>query len=129
MYGLEKVNMTSGLDPIHKELIKIRASKINQCAFCIHMHTTEARKKGETKQRIYLLNAWRETNLFSEEERAILELTEEITKVSSGVSEATFQKAAALFTPEYLSAIIMMAVSINMWNRIAITSAFEVNPS
>lgn len=126
MLGLEKFIATSALDPIHKELIKIRASQINGCAFCINMHTVEARRKRETEQRIYLLNAWRETGLYSEEERAILELTEEITQISSGVSDQTYQKAAALFTPEYLSAVIMMAVTINMWNRIAITSALPV---
>lgn len=122
MSGLENYLKSSQLDPIHKELIKIRASQINGCAFCIDMHTKEARAAGETEQRIYLLNAWRETDLFTEEERAILALTEEITNIQNQVSDNTYQKAAELFSETYLAQIVMAIVTINSWNRISITS-------
>ena len=121
MSALESYLKNSGLSPIHKELIKIRASQINGCAFCINMHTADARKAGETEQRIYLLNAWRETDLFTEEEKAILALTEEVTLIQNHVSDATYERAAALFDETYLSQIIMAIVTINAWNRLAIT--------
>jgi AhpD family alkylhydroperoxidase len=105
------------------ELIKIRTSQINGCAYCINMHTRDARKSGETEQRIYLLNAWRETNLYTEEEKAVLALTEEVTRISQGgVSDATYKKAEELFGPQTVAHIIMAIVAINGWNRIAITS-------
>lgn len=121
MSALEDYLKASDLNPIHKELIKIRASQINGCAFCINMHTIDARKVGETEQRIYLLNAWRETDLFTEEERAILALTEEVTLIQHHVSDETYQRAAELFDEKYLAQIIMAIVTINGWNRIAIT--------
>lgn len=126
MMGLEKYIASTALKPLHKELIKIRASQINGCAYCINMHTTDARKFGETEQRIYLLNAWRETTLFTEEEQAILALTEEITLVSHHVSDDTYQRAARLFDAHYLAQIIMMITIINAWNRIAITTKMPV---
>ncbi|WP_421945429.1 carboxymuconolactone decarboxylase family protein [Pedobacter sp.] len=122
MYALEKYLAGSQLTPTHKELIKMRASQINGCAFCLNMHSVDARKLGETEQRIYLLNAWKETNLYTEEEQAILALTEEVTLITNHVSDATFDKAAKLFDENYLAQIIMAIVTINAWNRIAITS-------
>jgi len=122
MYALEKYLAGSQLNPTHKELIKMRASQINGCAFCLNMHSVDARKLGETEQRIYLLNAWKETNLYTEEEQAILALTEEVTLITNHVSDATFDKAAKLFDENYLAQIIMAIVTINAWNRIAITS-------
>jgi len=122
MLALENYIKTSKLSPIHKELIKIRASQINGCAFCIDMHTKEARQIGETEQRIYLLNAWRETDLFTEEEQIILALTEEITNIGNHSSNNTYQKAAELFDEIYLAQIVMAIVTINSWNRISITS-------
>lgn len=77
---------------------------------------------GETEQRIYLLNAWKETNLYTEEEQSILALTEEVTLITNHVSDATFDRAAKLFDENYLAQIIMAIVTINAWNRIAITS-------
>ncbi|WP_313807174.1 carboxymuconolactone decarboxylase family protein [Flavobacterium sp.] len=127
MLGLEKYLSESKLTPIHKELIKIRASQINGCAYCINMHTTDARTMGETEQRIYLLNAWRETSLFNEEEKAILALTEEVTLIQNHVSEATYQEAAKHFDENYLAQIIMMIVTINAWNRIAIATGLQVD--
>lgn len=122
MLELENYVNSTNLTTIHKELIKIRASQINGCAYCINMHTIDARKEGETEQRIYLLNAWRETQLFTEEERAILALTEEMTLIQNQISNETYEKAAELFDEDYLAAIIMAIVTINSWNRLSITA-------
>ena len=126
MMGLEKYIAATSLDPIHKELIKIRASQINGCAYCIDMHTKDARKLGLTEQRIYLLNAWKETKLYTEEERTILAMTEEITLIQKGLSEATYNKAIELFDKNYVAIIMMMVVTINAWNRIAISTELQV---
>lgn len=125
MSGLETYIASTALSPTHKELIKIRASQINGCAYCINMHTKEARKLGETEQLIYLLNAWRDTNLYTEEEKAILALTEEVTLIGNHISDATYQNAAKILDEKYLAQVIMMIVTINAWNRIAISSGFQ----
>lgn len=125
MFGLEKYLAGTQLKSTHKELIKIRASQINGCAYCINMHTRDARKAGETEQRIYLLNAWRETSLYTEEERAILALTEEVTLVSKGVSDAVYNKAATVLGEEYLAQVIIAITVINAWNRIGITTQMQ----
>lgn len=127
MMGLEKYIATTSLTPIHKELIKIRASQINGCAFCINMHTRDARKMGETEQRIYLLNAWRETTLYSEEEQAILAMTEEVTLIQNHLSNATYDNARKLFDEKYIAEIIMMITTINAWNRIAIATELPLD--
>jgi AhpD family alkylhydroperoxidase len=126
MFGLENYLQTTQLTKTHKDLIKIRASQINGCSFCINMHTRDARKNGETEQRIYLLNAWRETQLFTEEEKTILALTEEITLIHhNGLSNGTYQKAEKLFGKNYLTQILMAIVTINAWNRIAVSTQME----
>ncbi|MCX2453935.1 carboxymuconolactone decarboxylase family protein [Pedobacter sp. PLR] len=122
MYALEGFLAESSLSKTHKELIKIRASQINGCAFCLDMHIKDALKNGESPQRIYTLSAWRETSFFTEEEMAILAFTEEVTLIPSGVSVATHERAAALFTELQLTEIIMAIVTINAWNRIAIST-------
>lgn len=127
LLGLEKYMASTSLTPIHKELIKIRASQINGCAYCINMHTTDARKYGETEQRIYLLNAWREADVYTEEEKAILALTEEVTIISNHVSDITYQNAANLFDEKYVADIIMMIITINSWNRIAISTGLRAS--
>jgi AhpD family alkylhydroperoxidase len=127
MMGLETYIASTTLNPLHKELIKIRASQINGCAHCLNMHSTDARKLGETEQRIYMLNAWRETDLYTKEEQAILALTEEVTLISKGVSDATYQQAAKLFEEHYLSQIVMMIITINAWNRIGVTCGLHVS--
>lgn len=127
MFALEGYLATTQLTKSQKELIKIRASQINGCAFCIDMHTKDAIKNGETPQRIFLLNAWRETSLFTEEEKAILAITEEITLIhNKGLSDATYQKALQLFDKNRIAEIIMAAVTINAWNRIAVSTQLEV---
>ena len=127
LLNLEKYISTTALTPVHKELIKIRASQINGCAHCINMHTIDARKYGITEQRIYLLSAWRDTDIYSEEEKAILALTEEVTLISNHVSDETYQKAASLFDEQYLAEIILAIITINSWNRIAITTGLRVS--
>ena len=126
MYALEGYMATSQLSKTHKELIKIRASQINGCAFCIDMHTKDALKYGETNQRIFLLNAWRETDLFTEEEKVILAITEEITLIHNcGLSDETYQKAEQFFDKNTIAQIIMAVVTINAWNRIAVSTQLE----
>ncbi|SDI37642.1 carboxymuconolactone decarboxylase family protein [Chryseobacterium jejuense] len=121
--ALDTTIQNSGLDKTHLELIKIRASQINGCAYCLNLHTRDAVNQGETAQRIFLLNAWRETKLFSEEERTILAMTEEITLISkNGLSEDTYQIAVQLFPEEYIGLIIMAIITINAWNRVAIST-------
>lgn len=120
--GLEKFIESTPLTKIHKDLIKIRASQINGCAFCIDMHTKEARKSGETEQRIYALNAWRDTTYFTDQERAILALTEEVTLISGHVKDETYQAAAQVLEETYLAQVILAIITINAWNRIGITT-------
>ena len=128
MFGLENYIQNSGLSKTHIELIKIRASQINGCAFCINMHTADALKQGETAQRIFLLNAWRETTLFTEEEQIILAMTEDITLIAQGgLSEEVYQNAKTQFDENTIAKIIMAIVTINAWNRIAISTHMPVN--
>ena len=123
---LSKFISTSSLDPIHQELIKIRASQINGCAFCINMHTAEARKIGETEQRIYLLSAWREADVFTAAEKALLAFTEEVTLINNHVSDETYANAAQHFDEKYLTDILMTVIIINSWNRMAIATGLRV---
>ena len=115
----------SSLTKTHRELIKIRASQINGCAYCIDMHTKDARKAGETEQRIYALNAWRETPFFTEEERAILALTEEVTLIQNHVSDKTYEAAANILDEHYLAQVIMAIINISAWNRIGIATGMQ----
>lgn len=125
LMNLEKYISTTSLTPIHKELIKIRASQINGCAYCINMHTIDGRKHGISEQKIYLLNAWREADVYTEEEKAILALTEQVTLISNHVSDEVYQNAANLFDEKYLAEIILLIITINSWNRLAITTGMR----
>ncbi|MEG2102844.1 carboxymuconolactone decarboxylase family protein [Flavobacterium oncorhynchi] len=125
LMNLEKYISTTSLTSTHKELIKIRASQINGCAFCINMHTADARKQGETEQRIYLTSAWREADVYTEEEKAILALTEAVTLIGNHVSDEVYQNAANLFDEKYLAEIILAIITINSWNRLAITTGLR----
>ncbi len=128
MIGLEKYLAQSGLDKILYELIKTRASQINGCAYCINMHTRDAMELGERSQRLFLLNAWRETELFTEKEKAVLALTEAMTLITNGhVPDEVYKNAEAHLTPNELAAVIMAVVAINGWNRIAITTRMPLN--
>ncbi|EJL74202.1 carboxymuconolactone decarboxylase family protein [Chryseobacterium populi] len=128
MMGLEGYLQTISLNPIQKELIKIRASQINGCAFCLDMHAKDAVKYGETPQRIYILNGWKEaTEFFTEEEQVLLLMTEEITLIShKGLTEETYQRAKVVFSDNQISQIIMAIITINAWNRIAISTHMQI---
>ena len=126
MYALEGYMAATELSKTHKELVKIRASQINGCAYCIDMHTKEALKNGETAQRIFLLDAWRETDLFTDQEKVLLAMTEEITLIHKhGLSDETYKRAEQVFDKNYIAQIIMAVVTINAWNRIAISTRLE----
>jgi AhpD family alkylhydroperoxidase len=125
LMNLEGYISKTSLTQTHKELIKIRTSQINGCAYCINMHTADARKYGETEQRIYLISAWREADIYTEEEKAIFALTEEVTLISNHVSEEVYQNAANLFNEKYLAEIILTIITINSWNRFAITTGLR----
>jgi|SRR5690554_3148629 AhpD family alkylhydroperoxidase len=123
MFALENYLQNTQLSITHLELIKIRASQINGCAFCINMHTSDALKQGETSQRIFLLNAWKESELFTEEEKVILAITEEVTLISqNGLSDETYKQSKKFFDENQIAQIIMTVVTINAWNRIAIST-------
>jgi AhpD family alkylhydroperoxidase len=123
MLQLERYVRGSGINPTLLGLIKIRASQINCCAFCIDMHTKDARLNGETEQRIYALNAWRETPFFTAEERAVLALTEAVTLIATHpVSDEIYDEVSRYFTPDQIANLLMAIVTINGWNRIAITT-------
>jgi AhpD family alkylhydroperoxidase len=117
----------SGLDRRLIELINIRASQLNKCAYCLDIHTKDARAAGETEQRIFALSAWRETPFFTDEERAVLALTEEITLIADGgVSDEVFAEAARFFDEETLGKVIMAIIDINAWNRLGVTQRLPV---
>ena len=106
-----------------RELVRIRASQLNGCAFCIDMHTKDARAAGETEQRVYALNAWRETPFFTSRERAALALTESVTLMpQTHVPEADFAPAAGEFSADELAALIALIVTINAWNAIGVST-------
>jgi AhpD family alkylhydroperoxidase len=112
-----------GVEPEIGELIKIRASQLNHCAFCLDMHLKDARRIGVDEQKLDLLAAWREVQeLYTERERAALDLAEAITDLGDGhVPDAVYQRAAAVFTEAELAQVIAMAVTINSWNRINVS--------
>lgn len=115
------IDVAASLEPSLIELVKIRASQINACANCINMHTVEARAKGETEQRIYLLSAWREAPCYSDRERAALGWTEALTRLSEGhVHEAAYQALTTAFTEEEQVKLTLMINVINGWNRLAV---------
>jgi AhpD family alkylhydroperoxidase len=122
MVALEKYVQESGLDHSLIDLVKTRASQINGCAYCIHMHTSEARTRGETEERLYLLDAWHESPLYSERERAALAWTEAVTLVSqTHVPDAVYDQARQHFSETELVNLTLCVAAINAWNRIAIS--------
>jgi AhpD family alkylhydroperoxidase len=113
----------AGIDPLMRELIRVRASQLNGCAYCIDMHTKDARAAGETEQRLYALPAWRETPFFTERERAALALTEDVTLMAGQpVSAAAYDRAAGQFTPGEIAALLSLIVTINAWNAVGVTT-------
>lgn len=123
MFDLEKYLSTSNLDILLIELIKIRASQINGCAYCIEIHTKDALENGETQRRIFALSAWWESPLFTEKEKVVLKMTEEITLITKkGLSEKTYLEAEKFFNENEIAQIIMQIGTINLWNRIAVST-------
>ena len=126
MRELEKYLSTSSIEPNLLHLVKMRVSQINGCAFCLDMHSKDLRAAGETEQRIYLLNAWRETSLYSERERSALEWAEAVTNISNGhVPQEIFEKARQTFSEKELVDLTLAVVAINGWNRISIAFRSE----
>lgn len=120
----------SGITEGFAHLLKLRASQINQCAFCIRMHTQDALKSSESIDRISLLNAWRETEYFNDAERAALALIEELTLISNNqISDEVYLEAQKHYNEEQLSAIEWLGIVINTWNRIGISSRYPVKPA
>ena len=116
----------SSVDPTLLELIQLRASQINGCAYCLDMHTKDALAMGETTERLAVLPAWRESKLFSDEERAALALTEEMTLIADGhVAPEIEDRARAVFDEETYAAVVFAVIEINAWNRLAITTHSE----
>jgi len=111
------------IDPRLRELIRIRASQLNGCAYCIDMHTKDARAIGETEQRIYGLAAWAETPYFTARERAALAFTEAVTRLADmHVPDQAYSDVAGEFSPQEIGALVSLIVAINAWNAIAVTT-------
>ena len=124
MQGLAAPLEKSGLEPALIELVKVRVSQMNGCGFCLDMHTKDARLEGETEQRLYLLNAWREAPMYSARERAALGWAEAVTRLDRGeVPEATYRVAREVFSEDELVRLTLAIVAINGWNRFSIAFA------
>lgn len=120
--NLETYIKSSGLEPALVELVKLRASQINGCAYCIDMHTKDARTHGESEQRLYGLSAWRETPFYSERERAALDWAETVTKISEDqVPDEVYEQVKEHFTEKELVDLTLAVIAINAWNRLAIS--------
>ena len=125
MQKIQEAQLSEGF----AHLLKLRASQINQCAFCIRLHTQDALKTGETAERIALLSAWRETEYYDQAEGAALSLMEAITLVAEGqVPDEVYEDALPFLTDAQISAVEWLAVVINAWNRIAVSSRYNVKP-
>ena len=123
MFGLERQVRQSGLEPRLLDLVRMRASQINRCAHCLDMHSKDARAAGETEQRLYGLEAWRETPYYSARERAALEWTEAVTLVAdSGVPDDVYGRAREQFSEEELAHLTLAVVAINGWNRLNVAA-------
>jgi AhpD family alkylhydroperoxidase len=127
MLALSAASAASGLERSLLELVRLRASQINHCAYCIDMHTKDARAQGETEQRLYLVSAWREAPFYSERERAGLEWTEAVTNVGdTHVPDNVFERVRQHFDEAELVALTFAVVAINSWNRLAVSFRTEV---
>jgi AhpD family alkylhydroperoxidase len=126
LIALEKQIAESGLEHSLIELVKMRASQINGCAFCLHMHAKDARAAGETEMRLYLLSAWEESSFYTERERAALGWTEALTKIAeTHAPDSAYAAVAGQFGPEELIQLTLLITTINAWNRLAIGFRLE----
>jgi AhpD family alkylhydroperoxidase len=122
LHALEQYLRASGLEPALIELVKVRASLMNGCAYCVDLHTKDARAKGETEQRLFAVSVWRETPFFSPRERAAMAWTEAVTDIGrNGVTDALYDEARAQFTEKELVDLSLAVIAINAWNRLAVT--------
>lgn len=122
MGGLQRAVHESGLEPSLLELVKTRASQINGCAYCLDMHTKDARAGGETEQRLYALSAWRETPFYTNRERAALAWTEAVTLISeTHVPDEVYEQAREQFSEQELAYLTLAIIAINGWNRLAVS--------
>ncbi|HET7584544.1 MAG TPA: carboxymuconolactone decarboxylase family protein [Gemmatimonadaceae bacterium] len=126
MLGLERYVRESGLEHSLLHLVKMRASQINGCAYCLDMHSKDARADGETEQRLYVLNAWREAPFYTPRERAALAWTEAVTRIGDGVSDELLASVREHFNEKELADLTMAIVAINGWNRLAISLGADV---
>jgi AhpD family alkylhydroperoxidase len=123
LHGLHDLVQASGIEAPLLELVRMRVSQINGCAFCLDMHSKDARAAGETEQRLYALPAWRETPFFSPRERAALALAEAVTTIAgTGVPDDVIEEAGEHFSPEELTHVLYAIIEINSWNRLSITT-------
>lgn len=125
---VEKAAADAGIDRLLVKLVKLRASQLNGCAYCLDMHSEEALKAGEDPRRIFVLEAWRETDLYSDQERVALDLAEAMTGLTDthGVSDELYEKAMGAFTEDQYAAVMWLIVVINSWNRVAIPGRPEL---
>jgi AhpD family alkylhydroperoxidase len=113
----------AGIDPLLRELVRVRASQLNGCAYCVDMHTKDARAAGETEQRLYALPVWRETPFYTSRERAALALTEDVTLMARDhVPDAAYAAAAETLAPGEIAALLALIITINAWNAIGVTT-------
>lgn len=122
MMAFERYLAESSITKTHAELIKIRVSQINGCAYCLDKHIKDALSYGERGQRIHLLAVWRDTNFYTPEEQAILALTEVITMISGDVSDTVYDNAINLLGQQYTTEVMMAVIAMNAWNRVGITT-------
>jgi AhpD family alkylhydroperoxidase len=126
LFALQAQIEASGLEHSLLELVKMRSSQLNGCAYCLDMHSKDARAAGESEQRLYLLDAWRETSLYSERERAALAWTEAVTLVAEGhVPDDVYDEVSNVFTEQELVALTLAIVAVNSWNRLNIAFRIE----
>ncbi|HEX2601943.1 MAG TPA: carboxymuconolactone decarboxylase family protein [Gemmatimonadaceae bacterium] len=126
MQAMQHYSRDSGLEHSLLELVKLRASQINGCAYCLDMHSKDARAEGETEQRIYVLSAWREAPFYTPRERAALAWTEAVTLIADGVPDELYESARAQFDEKELVDLTMAIITINGWNRLSIAFGSEV---
>lgn len=128
MFEMEKyINTEVGLEKSLIELVKIRVSQINGCAYCLNMHTKESRKSGETEQRIYVLSAWRETDLFTAREKAALEFAENLTLIANNtISSSLYEQTKLQFDDKEYTDLVILINQINAWNRLSLAMANQL---
>lgn len=127
---IEKYFTETNIDPVLKELIKLRASQINGCARCLGMHIVDAEKIGISHQKMMLLDAWNETSLFTEKEKLVIELTERLTLVAShGMDEDLYERLAKYFSEKEFAILVLIISQINVWNRINVAGNRDIDPN